>query len=127
MVTCIFLVQGRRKPIEVIPQCNQAINYNNDLRLYNGTDSSGILQIYDEDESEWGNLCGDNFTMIEGEIACRQLGFSALAKITLSQWYDRPCQVFIILYKKLVRFAYLTVLITSASIKQYLTFYIMPL
>ena len=90
MVTCIFLVQGRGKPNEVIPQCNQAINYNNDLRLYNGTDSSGILQIYDEDEDEWGNLCGDNFTKIEGEIACRQLGFSALAKIKQSQWYCRP-------------------------------------
>ena len=80
-----FIAQGRAASDEVIPQCTEAMNYENDLRLYNGTDSSGILQIYSDDE--WVNLCGDQFTRTEGEIACRQLGFSALTHITLSQWY----------------------------------------
>lgn len=80
-----YVAQGRAASDEVIPQCTGAINYEDDLRLYNGTDSSGMLQIYREDE--WGILCGDQFTRVEGEIACRQLGFSSLAHITLSQWY----------------------------------------
>ena len=63
-------------------QCNETMNYDDNLRLYNGTDSSGMLQIYREDE--WRILCGGQFTRIEGEIACRQLGFSSLARIKLS-------------------------------------------
>lgn len=68
----------------MISECTQTPNYDNDLRLYNGTDSNGILQIYNDDE--WGNLCGDQFTMVEGQIACRQLGFSTYAKMKTIQW-----------------------------------------
>ena len=87
MTTCIFIAQRRRKSNELIPQCTETITYHNDLRLHNGTDSSGILQIYDEDEGEWANLCGDDFTKTEAEIACRELGFSAMAEIKPSRWY----------------------------------------
>ena len=86
-ILVFFIVQGRAASDEVIPQlqCNDTMNYDDNLRLYNGTDSSGMLQIYREDE--WRILCGDQFTRIEGEIACRQLGFSSLARIELSRWY----------------------------------------
>lgn len=80
----LFLVHRKRSK-EVVPNCNNTVNYDDDLRLYNDTDFSGILQIYNEDE--WGNVCFDQFTMIEGQIACRQLGFSALGKIKRTEWY----------------------------------------
>lgn len=68
----------------MVSKCSESVNYDNDLRLYNGTNSDGILQIYYEED--WGIFCADDFTNIEGEVACRQLGFSSLAKITKFQW-----------------------------------------
>ena len=70
---------------ELIPMCQQPLNYDNDLRLDNGTVSSGVLQIYVN--SKWQNLCADHFTMTEGQISCRQLGFSTVESITRAQWY----------------------------------------
>ena len=70
---------------ELIPMCQQPLNYDNDLRLDNGTASSGVLQIYFN--NKWSNLCTDRFTMTEAQISCRQLGFSTVERITRAQWY----------------------------------------
>ena len=81
---CLYFVEHNRRRVNEISQCSQTTNYDGDLRLYNGSDSDGILQIYNNDE--WGNLCGDQFNKTEGEIACRQLGFSSVKEITRMEW-----------------------------------------
>lgn len=88
MIKYAYFVEHGRDPErtdELIPMCQQPLNYENDLRLDNGTASSGGLQIYVN--SKWRNLCADHFTMTEGQIACRQLGFSTVEKTTRTQWY----------------------------------------
>lgn len=80
-----FVDHDRRGSVEDISRCSQFKDYNNDLRLFNSSDSDGMLQIYYN--GEWGNLCGDQFNKTEGEIACRQLGFSSMKEITRMEWY----------------------------------------
>ena len=82
-----FLEYGRdvERTDKVIPMCKQPINYDDDLRLHNGTDTSGELQIYIN--NNWRKLCANHFTMTEGQIACRQLGFSTMERIAITQWY----------------------------------------
>ena len=79
------IVHNRRKANITDSQCTQALDYDNNLRLYNGTDSNGTLQIYTD--GEWGNVCGEQFSKTEGEIACRELGFSAMMEIKKVEWY----------------------------------------
>lgn len=46
-----------------------------DLRLVNGTSSSGRLEIHHS--SFWGTVCSNGFTHVSASVACRQLGFES--------------------------------------------------
>ena len=45
-----------------------------DLRLQDGSDSEGRLEIFDD--GQWGSVCDDRFGYEEADVACRQLGFA---------------------------------------------------
>ena len=49
-----------------------------DLRLENGRQYSGRLEIYDStrDELPWGTICIEKFTLESANTACRQLGYA---------------------------------------------------
>lgn len=56
------------------------------LRLTGGNSSSGRLEINLDDD--WGSVCAYNFDMIDGHVACRQLGFKGVNSISVnSSWY----------------------------------------
>ena len=80
-----YLEHGKERIYEVTSKCNQTKSYDDDLRLHKGTGFSGVLQIYNN--NKWRNLCADYFNMIEGQVACRQLGFSTLEMIGSTQRY----------------------------------------
>ena len=46
-----------------------------DLRLSNGTSSSGVLEMWLD--GEWQAICSTAFSIAAANISCRQLGFSA--------------------------------------------------
>ena len=47
-----------------------------DLRLQNGNQYSGRLEIYDRTRGVWGTICNEKFTMESANTACRQLGYA---------------------------------------------------
>ena len=75
----VTLVTGMMKPSEF---------YIGQLRLYNGSyRSQGLLQVYLN--GEWGTVClsTDYFTEEIANIACRQLGYTNVAKFGRYDWY----------------------------------------
>ena len=46
-----------------------------DLRLQDGNQYSGRLEIYDRTRGEWGTICNERFTVESANTACRQLGY----------------------------------------------------
>lgn len=48
---------------------------NGSLRLSDGTDNEGRLEVLDE--GEWGTVCDDRFNNTSATVACRQLGFNS--------------------------------------------------
>lgn len=58
---------------------NGTMQYGN-LRLENGNSSSGRLEIFIDDT--WGTICNYRFTLVDANVACRQLGYrDALAVV----------------------------------------------
>ena len=56
------------------------------LRLTGGNSSFGRLEINLGDS--WGSVCADRFDVLDGHVACRQLGFKGVTRIsTNSSWY----------------------------------------
>ena len=56
------------------------------LRLTGGNSSFGRLEINLGDS--WGSVCADQFDTLDGHVACRQLGFKGVTRIsTNSSWY----------------------------------------
>ena len=45
-----------------------------DIRLINGSTSSGRLEIYESTTEEWLTICINGFTMLSANTACKQLG-----------------------------------------------------
>jgi len=50
-----------------------------EVRLADGTESSGRLEV--RHEGVFGTVCDDSFDIIDGNVACRQLGFARAASI----------------------------------------------
>ena len=44
-----------------------------------GQGTAGPLQV--RYGSQWGYVCGDNWTISEGNVACRQMGFTGKIKL----------------------------------------------
>lgn len=51
----------------------------NDLRLVDGSDMRGRLEVYHG--GQWGTVCDDHFDLVDGGVACRQLGFTSATAI----------------------------------------------
>ena len=49
------------------------------LRLTGGNGSMGRLEI--NLDGNWGTVCSQNFDMLDGHVACRQLGFKGVIDI----------------------------------------------
>ena len=47
-----------------------------DLRLQDGDQTFGRLEIYDRVRDEWGTICKEGFTLESANTACRQLGYA---------------------------------------------------
>ena len=47
-----------------------------DLRVVDGNQYSGRLELYDRTRDEWGMICNERFTLESANTACRQLGYS---------------------------------------------------
>ena len=61
------------------------------LRLANGNSSYGRLEINIDDS--WGSVCVHAFGPLDGHVACRQLGFKGVNRITTeSSWYVCKCK-----------------------------------
>ena len=54
-----------------------------DLRLIDGRAGagSGRLEVYHDDT--WGTVCDDNFGEVDGGVACRQLGFASVERVSV--------------------------------------------
>ena len=57
------------------------------LRLTGGNNSTGRLEI--NLDGNWGSVCSRNFGMLDGHVACRQLGFKGVFSISNvnESWY----------------------------------------
>ena len=56
------------------------------IRLVNGaTSAEGRLEIFHD--IRWGTVCDDNFDILDGRVACRQLGFTTVARIVTDAAY----------------------------------------
>ena len=56
------------------------------LRLTGGNSSFGRLEIYLD--NSWGSVCAYQFDMLDGHVACRQLGFKGVTRISTDiSWY----------------------------------------
>ena len=62
-----------------------------DLRLSSNSsltgNNEGRLEIYHN--GEWGSICDDLFGYVDGNVACRQLGFARLTKISVGSDYGK--------------------------------------
>ena len=69
VLVCFALLQDRFPAISAVGE--------GDLRLDSSFStnslSGGRLEIFLE--GEWGTVCDNGFGLIEGDVACRQLGF----------------------------------------------------
>lgn len=52
------------------------------LRLTGGNSSSGRLEVYLNDT--WGSVCSEDFDVIDGHVACRQLGFKGVYSFSVN-------------------------------------------
>ena len=50
------------------------------LRLTGGNNRTGRLEI--NINGDWGSVCSRNFAVIDGHVACRQLGFKGVTRIS---------------------------------------------
>ncbi len=62
--------------------CTSAVAEEGDLRLVDSLSTSvegGRLEIYLR--GEWGTVCSHGFGFEDGDVACRQLGFTSATRI----------------------------------------------
>ena len=57
------------------------------LRLTGGNRTMGRLEI--NLDGSWGSVCSKQFSMIDGHVACRQLGFKGVIRVSSvpEAWY----------------------------------------
>ncbi len=59
------------------------------IRLVNTSDASrGRVEIYHPSHG-WGTLCDDTFDIADGNVICRQLGYSAASAVYQAAHYGR--------------------------------------
>ena len=50
------------------------------IRLVNGESANeGLLEVYHNEE--WGTVCNYTFSTVDGNVACRQLGYMGVAEV----------------------------------------------
>lgn len=67
---------------------------NGALRLTGGNKSMGRLEI--NFDGIWGSVCSQKFDLIDGHVACRQLGFKGVIHVSTvtDAWYVKlPARV----------------------------------
>ena len=53
------------------------VTYDSEVRLIDGTwSSSGVLEVYIQDEGKWGTICSTDFNQEAADSACRQVGYT---------------------------------------------------
>ena len=58
------------------------------IRLQGGTAISGRVEICNN--NIWGTVCDDSWGIVDAQVACRQLGFSAtsMSEVSIFYYYD---------------------------------------
>ena len=58
------------------------------VRLVGGADlNEGVVQVYLNET--WGTVCGDQWTINEATVVCRQLGYSEATRLANAGEFDR--------------------------------------
>lgn len=58
------------------------------VRLVGGADlNEGVVQVYLNET--WGTVCGDQWTMKEANVVCRQLGYSEATRLANTGEFSR--------------------------------------
>ena len=61
---------------------------NGDIRLVNGeTENCGRVEVFYD--GEWGTVCDDKWGVVDGDAACRQLGYESAANVYWSAYFGK--------------------------------------
>ena len=49
------------------------------IRMLGGSGPFGVLEIFNG--ADWGPICDANFDQVDGDVACRQLGYTGALRV----------------------------------------------
>lgn len=55
-----------------------------EIRLVNGTNMSGRIEVCISDVEGFGTVCDDQWDVLDAQVACRQLGFTDGTCVTVA-------------------------------------------